>query len=141
MRHHYHLLPFSPAGVFVWNRTLTHHGEIKRPGDPVNNSAFTPVRLRQLFERRMIIPAPFDGPAPAYLDNGRGEADRVAAQLAKEECDAVDETSAEDTTAPAETGTQVASGPARKSAAPRTRAAAKTAPAAKRAGVKKAAKG
>lgn len=82
----FHHMPFAPGGEFIWNRRVTHEGQTTEIGQSVDKSKFTPIRLRQLYEGRTIIPAPFgDGGPPAYLDNGKGEADRIAAQLAREE--------------------------------------------------------
>lgn len=85
MSRHYHPLPFSPGGDFVWNRRTTRDGQPVNVGDPVDKAAFTPLRLRQLYESRWIVPSPFAGPPPAFLAAGAGVADRLAAELAKEE--------------------------------------------------------
>lgn len=85
MSRHYHPLPFSPAGEFVWNRSVIRDGVQVKVGDPVDKRAFTPLRLRQLYESRMIAPSPFEAPPPAFLNNGIGKADQLAAELAKEE--------------------------------------------------------
>lgn len=85
MSRHYHPLPFSPAGEFVWNRAVIRDGVQVKVGDPVDKRAFTPLRLRQLYESRMIAPSPFEAAPPAFLNNGIGKADQLAAELAKEE--------------------------------------------------------
>lgn len=88
MRHAYQM-PFSPGGEFVWNRKLTHNGEETQIGQAVDKALFTPLRLRQLYESRMIVPAPFgEMPPPRYLNNGLGKADQLRAELEREEAEA-----------------------------------------------------
>lgn len=88
MRHAYQM-PFSPGGEFVWNRKLTHNGEETQIGQAVDKALFTPLRLRQLYESRMIVPAPFgEMPPPRYLNNGLGKADQLRAEIEREEAEA-----------------------------------------------------
>lgn len=133
LRRRFHPLPYAPAGAFVWNKERRVHGVTVRPGDSVDKSLFDERRLRALYEQRTIVPAPFgEEPAPAYLENGRGEADRVAAQLQNEE--GGDEDAAEDSADAAAAGEALAVEPAGAPPAPKPRAA-KTA--AKRKALKK----
>lgn len=87
MNRYVHQIPFAAEGAFVWNRATVHDGKPVKQGDPVNNAAFTSVRLRQMYDARMIVPAPAFGhaPPPAYLENGRGKADKLAREIAAEE--------------------------------------------------------
>lgn len=78
-------LPFSPAFDFVWLRECTLNGQPVKAGDPVDKTQIDERRLRVLFQTRRIAPAGFAGPAPAYLENGRGKADALARELAAEE--------------------------------------------------------
>lgn len=88
MRHAYQM-PFSPGGEFVWNRKLAHNGEETQIGQAVDKALFTPLRLRQLYESRMIVPAPFgEMPPPRYLNNGLGKADKLRAEIEREEAEA-----------------------------------------------------
>lgn len=86
MSRHAYQMPFSPGGEFVWNRRLSHEGATTEIGQPLDKSKFTPVRLRQMYENRMIVPAPFgEAPPPKYLNNGIGKADQLAREIAAEE--------------------------------------------------------
>jgi hypothetical protein len=54
-----------------------------------DKTQFTPLRLRQMYESRMIVPAPFgDAPPPRYLNNGLGKADQLRAEIEREEKEA-----------------------------------------------------
>lgn len=89
MSRHAYQMPFSPGGEFVWNRRVPHEGVTTEIGQPVDKSKFTPVRLRQMYEGRMIVPAEALVPAPAYLENGRGLAAKLEAErLAREAAEA-----------------------------------------------------
>ena len=86
MGRHYHTLPFSPGADFVWNRRVMHEGAETNVGERVNKDAFSELRLRQMYEMRMITFAPFgDAKPPSFLNNGKGNADKLARELAKEE--------------------------------------------------------
>ncbi len=86
MNRYVHQIPFAAEGAFVWNRNTVHDGFSVKVGDAVNTAAFTPVRLRQMYDARMIVPAPFgDAPPPAYLENGVGLADKLEAERLRAE--------------------------------------------------------
>lgn len=89
MSRHYHQLPFSPAAEFVVERPMTIYGQALDRGDRLPKEKLGERRLRQLYEQRMIAPSPFEAPPPAFLNNGRGKADQLAAELAKEEAPAI----------------------------------------------------
>lgn len=82
-----HQIPFAAQGAFVWNRSTVHNGSSVKPGDAVNTEAFSSIRLRQMYDARLIVPAPgfADSPKPAYLENGRGKADQLRAEIEREE--------------------------------------------------------
>lgn len=86
MNRYVHQIPFAAEGAFAWNRNTVHDGKPVRQGDPVNTAAFTATRLRQMYDARMIVPAPgfANSPKPAYLENGRGKADALAREIAAE---------------------------------------------------------
>lgn len=131
MSRHVHQIPFAAEGAFAWNRNTVHNGQPVKAGDPVNTEAFTLVRLRQMYDARMIVPAPgFAGRAPAYINNGVGKADKLRAEIEREE--------AEQSSAKGESHAQPRS--QAKPAAPRGANAKKFAAAAKPAAAKTVAK-
>lgn len=101
-------LPFSPAFDFVWLRPCTLNGVAVEAGDAVDKNQLDERRLRVLFQTRRIAPAGFgDGVKPAYIENGRGVAAKLAAQRLEEgegdEADAVGPASAPRRTKPKRT--------------------------------------
>lgn len=90
MARHFHLLPFAEESEFVWTRPGVSNGVPVETGSPVDKSIFTPTRLRQLYEARRIQPAPFGAAKPpGFLNNGKGKADKLAAEIAAEEAAAL----------------------------------------------------
>lgn len=86
MARHFHLLPFAEESEFVWTRPGISNGVPVEAGSLVDKSVFTPTRLRQLYEARRIQPAPFgEAKPPKYLNNGLGKADKLRAEIEREE--------------------------------------------------------
>ncbi len=85
MRRH-NPLPYSPHLAFLVSRAFTFEGRDLKPGEPFDASQVTEQRLRQFFDARLIAPTGFAAQnPPAYLENGRGLADKLAEQLKTEE--------------------------------------------------------
>lgn len=134
MNRYVHQIPFAAEGAFVWNRNTVHEGQAVRQGDPVNNAAFTSVRLRQMYDARMIVPAPFGGPPPRYLENGRGKADKLRAEIEREEKTEVKGDAPRAQPRPAKKSAPAHRTGASRNASTAQSKSAKTKPAAKRAG-------
>ena len=64
----YNPLPFSPDYAFTALRPLQIAGVSYAAGDPIDASAISEQRLRQLYDARKISPH-----APEFLFNGAGE--------------------------------------------------------------------
>lgn len=78
--------PYSPHYDFIALRPMTIQGVEVQRGEAIDKSHFKEQRLRQMFDARMIAPAGFaEFPKPAYLDLGRGKADKLAKEIAAEE--------------------------------------------------------
>lgn len=65
----YNPLPFSPEYAFTAMRPMQIAGVSYAAGDPIDASAISQQRLRQLYDARKIAPH-----APDFLFNGAGEA-------------------------------------------------------------------
>lgn len=83
--------PYSPHYDFIAMRPMTIGGADLQRGDKIPKSEFSEQRLRQMFDARMIAPAGFaEFPQPAYLNNGKGKADKLRAEIEREEGEGAD---------------------------------------------------
>jgi hypothetical protein len=119
-------LMFTPNAEYVWAQDGRFNGEPILAGDPVDASLIVPRRMEALYDLKKIKPAPGFGDAspPRYLENGKGKADKLRAEIKREEAEAA-KTSNESTKGEGDAQPRSAAEPA----APRGARAAKPAPA------------
>lgn len=80
--------PYSPHLDFVVTKPFKLDGVAYEYGAAFPTSLVSESKLRKLFDARMIAPKGFGEAPPAYLHNGKGLSQKLAAQTDDDDSDA-----------------------------------------------------